>query len=328
MTTQDGTTVQTYTVGVTRAPDTSFVVPPSSNNANLSELSFSGGIELNPAFKPEINSYTTETDYNVDQVSVTLNLSHEKATAIVKVNGGAPEVAANGIASGSLPLIVGTNRNEVIVTAEDGTIRSYNIIVTHQADAGTGTDTESESGSGAQASECPFTDIRNHWAETEICEAYALVIVQGMGANIFAADTKVTRTELAVMLLRTLQISNREHAGTATFNDQESIPEWAQSAIITGAVKGILEGYPDGTFRPQQPIIRSEMAAMIARAMKWEPTSEEHLAFADSAGIPSWARVYVEAVYVNGLMQGRVGEIFAPYDLATRAEAAVVLLRL
>lgn len=70
------------------------------------------------------------------------------------------------------------------------------------------------------------------------------------------------------------------------------------------------------------------MAAMIARAMKWEPTSEEHLAFADSAGIPSWARVYVEAVYVNGLMQGRVGEIFAPYDLATRAEAAVVLLRL
>jgi len=318
VTAQDGTTTQTYTVEVRRAADTSYVVPPRSANADLSGLSLSEGAALSPAFMPEINSYTSKVAYNIDHIRIVPTLANEKASVQVKVNGGEPETVKSGSSGSSLPLNVGTNQIDVIVTAEDGTIRSYHIVLTRQEDSAV----------ESQDPECPFTDIEGHWAKTAICEAYGLGIVEGVSATRFAADMTVTRAELAVMLLRTLQRTNREQTDVSVFNDQESIPPWAKAAIDTGVAAGILSGYPDGTFRPQQTIDRSEMAAMIAKAMKWEASGEQDPAFADDASIPGWARAYVYAVHENGMMQGRGGGMFVPKGHTTRAEAAVVLLRL
>jgi hypothetical protein len=175
---------------------------------------------------------------------------------------------------------------------------------------------------------CPFVDIRTHWAQAAVCEAAGLGIVEGVSAHTFDPNRHITRAELAVMLLRTLQTPVSQEPSVLPFSDKESIPAWAQSAISTGVSKGMFSGYPDGTFRPQQTINRSEMAVMIAKFMGWHASSERYLAYADAASVPSWASASVEAVLVKGLMQGRGGNLFAPLGQTTRAEAAVVMLKL
>ncbi|CAH1198772.1 hypothetical protein PAECIP111893_01097 [Paenibacillus plantiphilus] len=317
VTAEDGTTIQTYTVDVTRSNYVGVTTPPSSIN-NLSGLSLQGGAELSPAFSPSTLVYTSSVANNVDSISVIPMLADGKATVKVRVNNGTAESIKSGSVSAALPLKIGVNVIDVIVTAEDGTSKSYTITLTRQV----------EMDGSPQEAVCPFTDIQGHWAKAEICEAADLGIVEGVSANTFAPNRTVTRTEFAVMMLRALEIPISEEPGNLSFSDKENIPDWALSAISTGVAEGMLNGYPDGTFRSQQTITRSEMAAMIAKAMKWKLDSEQYLTYADGTSIPGWARSYVEAVHVKGLLQGRGGNLFVPNGITTRAEAAVVMLRL
>ncbi|MFX3631809.1 MAG: immunoglobulin-like domain-containing protein [Candidatus Pristimantibacillus sp.] len=175
---------------------------------------------------------------------------------------------------------------------------------------------------------CSFTDIRKHWAKSEICEAAELGIVEGVNAYTFLPNSDVTRTEFAVMLLRALRIEIDDEAGALTYSDRDSTPKWALQAIQTAVAKEIISGYPDGTLRPMQKVNRSEMAAMVSRAMKWQAAGEGNAHFSDEASIPAWAKGYVGAARERGILTGRDGNRFAPAEDATRAEAAVVLLRL
>ncbi|OXS52921.1 hypothetical protein B1A99_31705 [Cohnella sp. CIP 111063] len=180
----------------------------------------------------------------------------------------------------------------------------------------------------AQGPGCLFTDIEKHWAKPGICEAAMLGIVEGVNASTFLPNAHVTRTEFAVMLLRALRIEIDSEAGALPFSDRDSTPKWALQAIRTAVAKGILTGYPDGTLRPMQTVNRSEMAAMVSRVMKWQTGQEGNAYFSDEASIPAWAKGYVEAARERGVLTGRDGNRFAPAEVATRAEAAVVLLRL
>ncbi|MFC4601735.1 immunoglobulin-like domain-containing protein [Cohnella hongkongensis] len=175
---------------------------------------------------------------------------------------------------------------------------------------------------------CPFTDLEKHWAKSDICEAAELGIVEGVNAYVFKPNADVTRTEFAVMLLRALRIETDEEAGAVPFNDRDRIPRWADQAIRTAVAKGILEGYPDGTLRPLQTVNRSEMAAMVVKAVKWKAGNKGDVRFSDETSIPAWAEDYVEAARERGVLTGRDGNRFVPYGLTTRSEAAVVLLRL
>lgn len=180
----------------------------------------------------------------------------------------------------------------------------------------------------APAPGCPFTDMEKHWAKPGVCEAAELGIVAGVNAHTFMPNAAVTRTEFAAMLLRSLRIEIDAEAGPVPFSDKIDIPKWADPAIRTAVAKGILSGYTDGTLRPTHTVNRSEMAVMVVKAMKWKSESEGNAHFADDASIPSWARGYVEAARERGILTGRDGNRFAPGEATTRAEAAVVLLRL
>ncbi|MFC3803718.1 cadherin-like beta sandwich domain-containing protein [Cohnella sp. GCM10012308] len=119
VTAQDGTTIQTYTVTVTRAPSL-------STNASLSGLSLSSG-SLSPAFASGTASYTASVANGVDSITITPTASDSNAT--VKVNG---TPVTNGTASGGINLNVGSNAPiEIEVTAQDGTTtQTYTITVT------------------------------------------------------------------------------------------------------------------------------------------------------------------------------------------------------
>ncbi|MDX2084258.1 MAG: S-layer homology domain-containing protein [Candidatus Melainabacteria bacterium] len=102
---------------------------------------------------------------------------------------------------------------------------------------------------------------------------------------------------------------------------------WAQQAIVQLNQNDVIGGYPDGTFRPDGNITRSEFAAILARALR--------LNVSQGAGAPSsrfndvsasfWAAPVIDAVTRQGLMSGYPGGLFYPNKNISRAEAMTVL---
>ena len=79
---------------------------------------------------------------------------------------------------------------------------------------------------------------------------------------------------------------------------------WAEETVSELVYRGIISGYPDGSLRPDKNISRAESAAILTRALKLTPGSEQELKFKDNASIPTWARGAVAAVVREGLLQG------------------------
>ncbi|WP_165689786.1 cadherin-like beta sandwich domain-containing protein [[Flexibacter] sp. ATCC 35103] len=122
VTAQDGT-ISTYTVVVTREP---------SSNAGLADLVLSEG-DLSPAFTEGNKDYTATVPNDV--ASITIKPVDADATATITVNG--VEVPS-GTPSGEIPLEIGENTITTIVTAQDGTINTYTVIVTREPSSNAG----------------------------------------------------------------------------------------------------------------------------------------------------------------------------------------------
>ena len=118
VTAEDGETVRTYTVTVTRA------APPLSTDATLRSLTLSG---VTLAFDPPNTSYAASVANDVTETTVTPAVNHDGATYAVQLDG---QVDADG----TVPLSVGENVVAIVVTAEDGeTVRTYTVTVTRAA---------------------------------------------------------------------------------------------------------------------------------------------------------------------------------------------------
>ena len=173
--------------------------------------------------------------------------------------------------------------------------------------------------------EAKFSDIAGHWAEASIKLAVEKDIVGGYTDGTFKPKGEITRAEFAVMLARMLKLQG---AGAAlSFTDMASIGAWAKQGIAQAVQAGIVKGYSDGSFRPNAKISRAEMVTMVANALDIAQNANSVTAFADNAEIPAWARAAVAATVENGIVHGLGGNKFAPKPTATRAEAAVVLLK-
>lgn len=114
---EDGTTIKTYTVIVTR---------DKSNNSGLTDLAPSAGT-LSPVFETGTIKYTDVVGNDV--TSITLTPVTTDPTATITVNG---EQVHSGTASADLPLKVGENEIKTVVTAEDGTTTTYTVVVTRK----------------------------------------------------------------------------------------------------------------------------------------------------------------------------------------------------
>lgn len=114
------------------------------------------------------------------------------------------------------------------------------------------------------------------------------------------------------------------------FKDLQS--HWAAEAVEKLAGMGIITGYPDGTFKPNNKITRAEITAILVRALKLTPANAHDLKFKDNASIPAWAREMVATALKEGLVKGYPkpnGEItFEANRPVSRAEMAVLVTRI
>jgi len=171
-------------------------------------------------------------------------------------------------------------------------------------------------------------DIAGHWAEKEIREAYKLGIVTGFTDGTFRPGQPVTRAEFVVMLTRALKLPE-DDTNDLAFTDAAQIPKWARAGVHAAVRAGLTNGYGDGTFRAHGEVTRLEMATMVIRALD-QPAEDADAwrTFVDAERIPAWGRASAGAAAEVGLMQGKPGGKFAPGEFATRAETAIVMLKL
>lgn len=172
-------------------------------------------------------------------------------------------------------------------------------------------------------------DIAGHWGESWIEKAVQAGIVTGYSDKTFRPEQTVSRQELVAMLVRALQPTSANQS--LSFTDQAHIGKWAADAVAAAVQAGWITGYSDGSFRAQEGITRAELAAVLARAAAGMTSagSEERLShFRDAKQIPMWAQSYVAQAAASGLMEGTGAGLFKPAGIVTRAEAAVVAVRL
>ena len=99
------------------------------------------------------------------------------------------------------------------------------------------------------------------------------MIVDTAKGGAFRPNEAITRAELAAMLA---QFSDAKPVKGVKFSDV-SAGHWAYEAIAIAAKMGWIEGYPDGTFRPDATITRAEMMTLVNRALERVPSDEDHL---------------------------------------------------
>lgn len=216
-----------------------------------------------------------------------------------------------------IELVPGEQELVIVVTAENGEERTYTIAITRHVPADT----------GEVANPAPFADTAGHWAERHIAEAVRRGIVSGYPDGTFRPDAPITRAEFTALVARVLRLP--EPADWAPgYTDQAQIGDWARKAIAQAAAAGIVSGFDDGRFRPDEPLTREQMAVILARAMGLTPFPAGAAAYADAAYIAEWAQAAVGALREQGHMIGRGDNRFHPQAMATRAEAVVVLLQL
>ncbi|WP_167578647.1 S8 family serine peptidase [Jeotgalibacillus proteolyticus] len=177
-----------------------------------------------------------------------------------------------------------------------------------------------------------FSDIMKHWAKDEVEVLASLLIVNGRTDTTFVPKGQLTRAEFAVLLARTLQLPTREAAGS--FTDLPA-SHWSVQGVEAAARAGIVNGMPNGSFQPNAPITREQMATMIMRAVEYlDPELVEEIDvsdyeghFSDEAKIAPYAKESIYQAVEIGLLQGLPNGSFAPKNNTTRAESAVVVYR-
>ena len=336
VTAEDGSTKKEYTVEVTRA---------ASSDATLSDLSLSG-VTLSPTFTSGTLAYTANVANDVKSTTVS-----------AATNVGTATISADDL--GSKSLSVGKNTLTVNVTAEDGiTKKEYTVTVTRVAEEIISGGGSGGSGAGLPTPTLPTTatptptpvatpmptmapattpgstptpannlsDISGHWAQRSIQEALSLGIIKGYSDGTFKPNGTLTRAEFALMLMNALK---PQEAGTKlTFTDAAKIGAWAQEAVAQAVQAGIINGYEDGTFRPNAEITRAEMAVILAKILGKSNEASATTGFADDKDIPEWAKSSVAYLKSAGLVKGKGDNEYAPQDHATRGEAITILLNL
>lgn len=133
----------------------------------------------------------------------------------------------------------------------------------------------------------------------------------------------ITRAEATTIFFRLLTEESRSQFwATKNRYSDVSAGQWYNNAVSTMTRAGIVNGYPDGTFRPNAPITRAEMAKIIALFAKLEPSAER---FPDTAG--HWAEPYIRLAAGSGWIEGYPDGTFRPDRAITRAETVTMIDR-
>lgn len=170
-----------------------------------------------------------------------------------------------------------------------------------------------------------FADAQNHWAKDAIDFVTSREIYHGTSATTFSPDASITRSML-VKILHNLE-NNPKREGVSQFSDVDS-NAWFADAVQWAVDSGIVVGIGNNQFAPDRVLTRENIAVMLHRyAGKPEPSGKE-LRFQDADQVGSHADEAIRWAVEKGIMNGTAEGSLNPKGTATRAQTAVMLMRL
>ncbi|GGD98301.1 hypothetical protein GCM10010911_66370 [Paenibacillus nasutitermitis] len=176
-----------------------------------------------------------------------------------------------------------------------------------------------------------FADTLKHWSKAFVELAAAKGLVEGVGEGKYSPDKAVTRAEFTAILIRALGHSTS--AGNAAPYGDVKQGAWYFDEVAKAKELGLL-GFSTGTsFKPDQPLSREEMASMLAAVINLEksPIAKDSVNLNGYKDIGSVNPAYLEDVrtmFTLQIMNGTSAKTFDPKGETTRAQAAVVLIRM
>jgi polysaccharide deacetylase 2 family uncharacterized protein YibQ len=179
-------------------------------------------------------------------------------------------------------------------------------------------------------------DLPETWAETSIRTLYNHQIINGFPDGSFRPEEGLTRAQIAKMLVLWRGLSLVSN-GTLYFSDVPA-DHWANSFIATAVGQGFVNGFPDGSYRPEDPVTKAQLLKLLVAAKQWTallPLSTL-LTFPDTAGHWVFAHGWLEAALQQGVLKTLAmgedphmlnGANFTPDAPITRAQTCVLLDR-
>jgi parallel beta-helix repeat protein len=169
-----------------------------------------------------------------------------------------------------------------------------------------------------------LSDIQGHWAQPYIEALVAQEIMSGFEDNSFRPDEPITRVQFAAVVQKAFAPTPQQ-SGTAFSDVPQSF--WGYNAIQTAAQANFLSGYPDGTFRANEPLTRVQALAGLANGLGYSTENTTLLSvYQDGNQIPNWALQAIagateKALVVNYPQQSQLN----PNQTATRADIAAFI---
>ncbi|HEY9785427.1 MAG TPA: S-layer homology domain-containing protein [Candidatus Obscuribacterales bacterium] len=166
-------------------------------------------------------------------------------------------------------------------------------------------------------------DTQGHWAQPYIATLSKRGTIGGFPDGTFLPDDQITRAQFAAIAVRAL---NLPPAGRpANFKDVPA-KYWGAPAIAAVSDAGLVTGFPDGTFRPEDKITRAQALVILAKALQSATGSSEALdRYKDGASVPAWALPSVRKAAQAGIIVNYPDPTsIRPNDMATRAEVAAL----
>lgn len=177
---------------------------------------------------------------------------------------------------------------------------------------------------------CPsadYTDVdTGAWYHEAIDFAIENDLMNGVGDNIFNPDGNLSRA----MMVRILWNMEDQPTNVSGSYSDVVAGAWYEKAVLWATANNIVNGYPDGSFGPDNSITRQEMAAILyryAQFKEYDMTAEDDLTrFPDGDETAEWAETFVRWAVAEGLLNGGDDGTLDPAGTATRAEVAQIFM--
>ena len=172
--------------------------------------------------------------------------------------------------------------------------------------------------------ETPFKDVSSaNWFYPHVKYVYENGLFAGTSDNTFSPNTTMTRGMLVTVLW---SLEGKPTAKASSFNDLTD--DWYVKAVNWASANGIVTGYDESTFAPNDPVTREQVAQILYKYSQYKgyntSASAELTSFTDSAAVSDWAITSVKWAVASKLIVGDQGYI-KPTASATRAEVAAIL---
>ena len=172
----------------------------------------------------------------------------------------------------------------------------------------------------------PFDDVaQGTWYYEGVRYAYEHGLMSGTGEGTFSPDLPTSRGMLVTILYR---LAGSPAAGSASFTDVAP-GQWYADGVAWASANGVVSGYTDGSFRPNDTITREQMAAILYQYARLQGKLDSGRAdlsiFADVDDLSAYAKEPMSWAVAQGLFSGVSADMLAPGGSTTRAQAAVIL---